>query len=117
MLSLLGALHERLLPLLAMRLSHSMLHPMDWGMTELIVLGVVSQLGLEAYSHLLPRVLDGGQYLAARGKPLKEFATIDRVFVAISRFAIVVMTFHYIQFMACSPNVVWSLGQVFEPQQ
>lgn len=105
------AFQERMLPLIVARASQSMLHPLQWGVLELLVLGVLTQVGLEFYRHGLPRAFASWAHLPARGKPLEELSRRDRQFVASSQVAIVVMTFHYIQFMATSENVLWQLHE------
>ena len=104
--------HERLLPLVIARASHSLLHPHDWGVLELILLGVATQVGLEFYRHGVPKAFASWQHLPARGKHLESFERRDRQFIAFSQVAIVVMTVHYLPFMATSPNVLWRLDQV-----
>jgi len=89
-----------------------MLHPLEWGLVELLVLGVLTQVGLEFYRHGIPLAFGSWAHLPARGKPLEELARRDRQFVACSQLAIVVMTFHYIQFMASSRDVLWPLEKV-----
>jgi len=103
---------DRVLPLLIARASHSVLHPLEWGAVELVVLGVLTQIGLEFYRHGVPIAFSSWENLPARGKPLEELATRDRQFIGFSQVAIVLMTFHYLQFMAVSPNVLWRLDQV-----
>jgi len=105
---------ERLLPLAIARASHSALHPLDWGGVELLVIGVFTQIGLEFYRSGVPRAFSraSAKDLAARGKPLENLARIDRKFIAFSQCAIVVMSFHYLQFMAASPNVLWKPEQM-----
>ena len=108
----LDVLHERILPLAIARASHSVLHPLDWGVVELIVLGALTQIGLEFYRHGIPLAFSSWTHLPARGKPLEILAPIDRFMVAMSQVEIVVMTFHYLQYMACSSNVPWQLSQL-----
>ena len=105
-------LRERVLPLLIARASHSVLHPLEWGAVELLVLGGLTQVGLELYRHGVPYAFDSWEKLPPRGRPLEILAARDRQFIAASQVAIVVMTFHYLQFMATSSNVYWSLEQV-----
>jgi len=105
-------LEDRLLPLVIARVSHSVLRPLEWGALELLVLGGLTQVGLEVYRHGVPYAFDSWHKLPARGKPLETFAARDRQFIGASQLAIVVMTFHYLQFMATSANVLWSLEQV-----
>jgi len=94
------------------RASHSVMHPLDWGVLELAVLGVLTQVGLEFYRHGVPQVFASWTHLPARGKPLDVLARRDRQFIACSQIAIVVMTFHYLQYMASSPFVPWRLDQL-----
>jgi len=105
---------ERLLPLTIARASHSVLHPLDWGGVELLVIGLFTQIGLEFYRSGVPRVFarTSAKDLAARGKPLEVLARIDRQYIAFSQCAIVIMSFHYLQFMASSPNVLWKPEQM-----
>jgi len=105
-------LRERVLPLLIARASHSVLHPLEWGAVELLVLGGLTQVGLELYRHGVPYAFDSWEKLPPRGRPLEILAARDRQFIAASQVAIVVMTFHYLQFMATSSNVYWSLEQM-----
>lgn len=100
-------LSDRVLPLIIARASHSVLHPLDWGAWELVVLGVFTQVGLEFYRHGVPKAFGSWAHLPARGKPLDVLAPRDRQFIAFSQLAIIVMTFHYLQFMAYSENVLW----------
>jgi len=60
----------------------------------------------------VPRAFDSCAKLPARGKPLAELARRDQQFVACSQLAIVVMTFHYLQFMLVSPRVLWKLEEL-----
>ena len=103
---------DRVLPLVIARAGHSVLHPLEWGALELLVLGGLTQVGLEVYRSGVPYAFDSWDKLPARGKPLETLATRDRQFIGASQVAIVVMTFHYLQFMATSANVLWSLEQV-----
>jgi len=103
---------DRILPLIIARASHSMLHPRDWGAVELLVLGILTQIGLEFYRHGVPCAFSKWAHLPARGKHLDALERRDRQFVAFSQVAIVLMTFHYLQFMASSPNVPWRLDEV-----
>ena len=105
-------LWERVVPLIIARASHSMLHPLQWGAIELVVLGVLTQVGLEFYRHGVPLAFSSWEKLPARGKPLMKLEQIDRMFVACSQVMIIVMTFHYLQFMASSPRVLWRLDQL-----
>jgi len=103
---------DRVLPLVIARVSHSVLHPQEWGLLELLLLGGITQIGLEVYRHGVPRAFDSCAKLPARGKPLAELARRDQQFVACSQLAIVVMTFHYLQFMLVSPRVLWKLEEL-----
>ena len=104
-------LWDRVLPLVIARATHSVFHPLDWGALELIVLGGATQIGLEFYRHGVPYAFSSWDKLPARGKPLDVLARRDRQYIAFSQLAIVVMTFHYLQFMATSANVLWKLEQ------
>ena len=116
LLHLLGAgkevFWERLFPLVVARASHAILHPGEWGALELVVLGLISQIGLELYRHGVPYAFASAQHLPARGRPLEVLATRDKLCIGFSNVAIVVMMFHYLQFMAISPNVLWRPEQV-----
>ena len=97
---------DRVLPLIIARASFSAMHPLEWGALELVVLGVLTQVGLEFYRHrgtACPSPSAAGwKHLPSRGKPLEVLAPRDRQFIAFSQVAIIVMTFHYLQFMrAC----------------
>lgn len=105
-------LTERVVPLVLARASQSVLQPHSWGLPELLALGVLTQIGLEVYRHGVPKAFSSAPKLAARGKHLDAFAAIDRTFITLSQIAIVVMTFHYLQFMATSPNVQWRLDEI-----
>ena len=59
---------DRVLPLLIARASRSMLYPLEWGALELIVLGVVTQVGLEFYRSGVPRAFGAWAHLSARGQ-------------------------------------------------
>ena len=98
---------DRVLPLIIARASFSAMHPLEWGALELVVLGVLTQVGLEFYRHGVPLAFRSWKHLPSRGKPLDVLAPRDRQFIAFSQVAIIVMTFHYLQFMASSPNVLW----------
>lgn len=104
-------LWDRVVPLIVARAGHSVLHPDQWGAVELLVLGGATQIGLEFYRHGIPRVFSSWESLPARGKPLDKLAPQDERCIAFSQVAIVVMTFHYLQFMAMSPNVLWKPEQ------
>ena len=95
---------DRVLPLIIARASFSAMHPLEWGALELVVLGVLTQVGLEFYRHrgtACPSPSAAGwKHLPSRGKPLEVLAPRDRQFIAFSQVAIIVMTFHYLQFMA-----------------
>ena len=69
---------ERVVPLVVARASRSMLHPLEWGAIELIVLGLLTQIGLEFYRHGVPVAFSSWQKLPARGRPLEELARRDR---------------------------------------
>ena len=103
---------DRVVPLVIARASQSVLEPLAWGVMELIVIGVLAQVGLEFYRHGIPLLFASGEKLPARGRPLEVLADIDRTFIGFSRVAVIIMTFHYLQFMASSPNVLWRLEQV-----
>ena len=105
-------IYDRMIPLIVARASHSMLHPFEWGALELVILGGLTQVGLEFYRHGIPAAFSSWAHLPARGRPLEDLAKRDRQFIAFSQVAIVVMTFHYLQFMASSANVLWKLNQV-----
>uniref|UniRef100_A0A7S0LJB0 Fatty acid hydroxylase domain-containing protein n=1 Tax=Coccolithus braarudii TaxID=221442 RepID=A0A7S0LJB0_9EUKA len=106
-MALIGAaadvLMNRGLPLVIARA----LQPADWGVCELLVLGLLTQIGLELYRSGVPKAFASWAHLPARGKPLEKLALRDRQFIVCSQLAVVVMTFHYLQFMASSPNVLW----------
>ena len=68
-------LSDRVLPLIIARASHSVLHPLDWGAWELVVLGVFTQVGLEFYRHGVPKAFGSWAHLPARGR-----LTLGRVF-------------------------------------
>lgn len=104
-------LWDRVVPLMIARASHAMLHPQEWGVVELLVLGLGTQIGLEFYRHGVPRVFSTWEQLPARAKHLDVLAQHDRQYIAVSQVLIVIMTFHYLQFMAGSPNVLWKLDQ------
>jgi len=103
---------DRLLPLLIARASHSLLHPLDWGAPEVLVFGVLTQVGLEFYRHGVPQLFGSWDQLPPRGKPLETLQRIDRLYIACSQVAIVVMTFHFLQFMAASERVLWQPAQL-----
>jgi len=103
---------DRVLPLIIARASYSVMHPLDWGVVELVVLGVLTQVGLEFYRHGVPIAFGSWKHLPSRGKPLDVLAPRDRQFIAFSQVLIVVMTFHYLQFMASSENVLWRPDQI-----
>ena len=103
---------ERLAPLVVAWASGAAARPLDWGIVELLVLGVLAQIGLEFYRNGVPKAFSGWEQLAARGKPLEVFAARDLQFVLCSQVAIVLMMFHYLQYMATSENVVWRLDQL-----
>lgn len=103
---------DRVLPLVIARAGHSVLHPREWGALEMLVIGVATQVGLEVYRSIVPRVFASWAKLPARGKPLDVLSWRDRQFVACSQIAVVMMTFHYLQFMASSPNILWRLDQL-----
>lgn len=103
---------DRVIPLVIARASHSVLHPLEWGLVELIVLGVLTQVGLELYRTGVPLAFSSFAKLPARGKPLEKLASRDKLMIGCSQIAIVVMTFHYLQFMMSSPNVLWRLDQL-----
>lgn len=103
---------DRVLPLMIARASHSLLHPQDWGAVELLAIGVLTQAGLEVYRHGVPSVFAKWAHLPARGRHLDTLQRRDRQFVVFSQVAIVVMTFHYLQYMASSPNVPWRLVEL-----
>ena len=107
-------LFERVAPLVVAWGSTAVAEPHSWGLVELLVLGVLAQIGLEFYRHGVPKAFGSWSQLPARGKPLATFATRDMQFVACSQFAIVFMMFHYLQYMATSENVVWKPEQVRE---
>ena len=111
-MSVSDVLMERVLPLVIARASHSVLHPEAWGLVELLLMGAVTQIGLELFRHGVPFAFRSWPKLPARGKHLDEFASIDRQFIVFSQLAIVVMTFHYLQFMLTSPNVLWKLEEL-----
>ena len=98
---------DRVVPLAVARASQAVLHPQQWGAVELVAIGGVVQAGLEFYRHGVPAAFASWPQLPARGKPLDVLAGKDRLFIAFSQVAIIVMTFHYLQFMASSPNVLW----------
>ena len=100
---------DRVVPLVLARASHAILHPLKWGTIELVVLGGLTQVGLEFYRHGVPCAFASWEHLPARGKPLAVLARRDRQFIAASQVLIVVMTFHYLQFMVSSANVLWKL--------
>ena len=103
---------ERVLPLIIARASHSALQPFEWGAVEFVILGVITQLGLEFYRSGVPSIFAGWKHLPARGKHLDVLAERDKQFIVVSRLAVIVMSFHYLQFMASSQNVLWRLEQV-----
>lgn len=109
---MLEPLTERLLPIVVARASQVMLHPLHWGALELLVLGLFVEFGLEFYRSGVPSLFAWCSKLPVRGKPLDAFERRDRQFVAFSHVAIVVMTFHYLQFLACSPNVIWRIDEM-----
>ena len=86
--------------------------PLSWGVVELVIFGQLSQIGLEFYKKGVPLAFKGFVSLPARAKPLENFMRIDHQYVAFNQIAIVAMTFHYLQFMACSSRVLWRLDQV-----
>jgi len=100
-------IYERVVPLVIARAGHSLLHPEAWGAAELAAIGVLTQIGLEVYRHGVPIAFASWKHLPARGKPLEVLETRDRQFIAFSQVAVVVMTFHYLQYMASSPSVLW----------
>jgi len=105
-------LQDRIVPLIIARASHGMLHPDSWGVVELVVVGLLTQIGLEVYKHGVPEVFSRWKHLPARGKPLEVLESRDRQYIAFSQIAIVVMTFHYLQYMASSPHVLWRPEQI-----
>ena len=102
---------DRVVPLAVARASQAVLHPQQWGAVELVAIGGVVQAGLEFYRHGVPAAFASWPQLPARGKPLDVLAGKDRLFIAFSQVLIVVMSFHYFQFMASSENVLWSLDR------
>ena len=84
---------ERLAPLVVAWASGAAARPLDWGIVELLVLGVLAQIGLEFYRNGVPKAFSGWEQLAARGKPLEVFAARDLQFVLCSQVAIVLMMF------------------------
>merc|ERR1711865_1149417 len=105
-------LQDRIVPLIIARASHGMLQPDSWGVVELVVVGLLTQIGLEVYKHGVPEVFSRWKHLPARGKPLEVLESRDRQYIAFSQIAIVVMTFHYLQYMASSPHVLWRPEQI-----
>ena len=105
-------LQGRVLPMAIAWASRSAAEPLSWGLLELLVLGALAQIGLEFYRNGVPYMFDSWDKLPARGRPLEKFATRDMVCIAASQLAIVFMMFHYLQFMAASPTVLWRLDQV-----
>lgn len=105
-------LSTRLFPLALARASYALVHPEEWGLCELLVVGLLSQAGLELYRHSLPAAFARASRLPARGKPLEKMERVDHCFIAFSRLAVIVMTFHFIQFTMCSNLIPWKLEQV-----
>ena len=99
--------YDRIVPLVVARAGHAVLHPESWGTVELVIVGGLTQVGLEVYRHGVPSVFASWKHLPARGKPLEVLESRDRQFIACSQIMIVVMTFHYLQYMASSPYVLW----------
>ena len=108
-------IYERVVPLVIARAGHSLLHPEAWGAAELAAIGVLTQIGLEVYRHGVPIAFASWKHLPARGKPLEVLETRDRQFIAFSQVAVVVMTFHYLQYMASSPSVLWRPEEARSP--
>ena len=94
-------LQDRILPLILARVGQAVVDPDSWGVMELVVVGLFTQIGLEVYKHGVPEVFSRWKHLPARGKPLEVLESRDRQYIAFSQIAIVVMTFHYLQ--ASSP--------------
>ena len=90
-------LQDRILPLILARAGQAVVNPDSWGVMELVVVGLFTQIGLEVYKHGVPEVFSRWKHLPARGKPLEVLESRDRQYIAFSQIAIVVMTFHYLQ--------------------
>jgi hypothetical protein len=90
-------LQDRILPLVLARVGQAVVNPDSWGVMELVIVGLFTQIGLEVYKHGVPEVFSRWKHLPARGKPLEVLESRDRQFIAFSQIAIVVMTFHYLQ--------------------
>ena len=105
-------LQDRILPLILARVGQAVVDPDGWGIVELVVVGLFTQIGLEMYRHGVPQVFSRWKHLPARGKPLEVLELRDRQCIAFSQIAIVVMTFHYLQYMASSPHVIWRPEQI-----
>ena len=90
-------LQDRILPLILARVGQAVVDPDSWGVMELVVVGLFTQIGLEVYKHGVPEVFSRWKHLPARGKPLEVLESRDRQYIAFSQIAIVVMTFHYLQ--------------------
>ena len=103
------ALRDRVAPVVLARANHAVQHPLEWGAVEFLVLGCATQIGLEFYRHGVPHAFKSWEHLPARGKPLEVLASRDRQFITTSQVLIVFMTFHYLQLMASSENVLWKL--------
>ena len=103
---------DRLAPLAIAWATAAAANPSSWGVSELLVLGVLAQVGLEFYRHGVPKAFGSWEKLPARGKSLEHFSARDLQFVICSQIAIVFMMFHYLQYMATSENVVWKPEQV-----
>ena len=103
---------EGFLPFVTARVKQSVESPQSWGMPELIVIGLLTQIGFEFFRRVVPRAFSSWPKLPARGKPLDNFEAIDKAYVITSQLGVAVMTFHYFQLMALSPDVVFQPEQV-----